>query len=162
MKTILLFCLLATSVNVFSQSILSDKMDAATNMRTITTGSNPLHKSSFSKTVEVQSELRVQNDSIASYDLNFTIPDTSANFTASTCSLETENGTVVTGLSVAANKFRFSKEDFYKLISSKITQIKITTADGKEKLIKLKENMQDILSKQAKVMLVTLRANNSN
>ena len=162
MKTILLFCLLAPCTNVFSQSILSDTRDAA-NMRTITSGSNPLHKSSFSKTMQVQSELRIQNDSITSYDLNFTTPDTSAvNFTASTCSLETENGTVVTGSSVGTNKFRFSKEDFYKLVSSKITQIKITTADGKEKLIKLRENMQDILSKQAKAMLLKLKANNSN
>jgi hypothetical protein len=162
MKTILLVYLLAISVNVFSQSILSDKRDVATNMRTITTGTNPLHKSSFSKTVEVQSQLRVQNDSITSYDLNLTAPDTSAeNFTASTCSLETEDGTVVTGSSIAVNKFRFSKEDFYKLISNKITQIKITTNNGKEKIIKVSENMQDILSKQAKAMLLRLRANNS-
>jgi hypothetical protein len=163
MKTILLLGLLATSVNAFSQSILSDTKDATTNMRTITTGTNPLHKSSFSKTVDVQSQLRIQNDSITSYDLNFTVPDTSAaNFTAGTCSLETQNGTAVTGSSVAPNRFRFSKEDFYKLVSSKITQIKITAADGKEEIIKLSENMQDILSKQAKAMLERLRATTSN
>lgn len=163
MKTVLLFGLLATSLNVFGQSILSDRMDVATNMRTITTGSNPLYKNSFSKTVDVQSQLRVQNDSITSYDLNLTIPDTSAaGFTATTCSLETESGMVLAGSSVAARRFRFSKEDFYKLISNKITQIKITAADGKGQVIKLSENMQDVLSKQAKAMLERLRANTSN
>lgn len=163
MKTILLVCSLAISATVSSQSILSDKMDAATNMRTITTGSNPLHKNSFSKTVDVQSQLRVQNDSITSYDLNLTVPDTSAaSFTATTCSLETENGTVLTGSSIAANRFRFSKEDFYKLISNKITQIKITATNGKQEIIKLSENMQDVLSRQAKAMLERLRANTSN
>ena len=158
MKTILLFCLLAPCTNVFSQSILSDTRDAA-NMRTITSGSNPLHKSSFSKTMDVQSQLNIQNDSITSYDLNFTGSETPALNSVSTCSLQTENGTVLTG-ALVANKFRFSKEDFYTLITSKITQIKITATNGREQTIQISEDLQDILSKQAEALLERMRANN--
>ena len=163
MKIILLVCSLAMSANVFSQKILSDTRDATTSMRTITTGTNPLYKNSFSKTVDVQSQLNVQNDSITSYDLDLISEEATGNAPAVTaCSLEAENGTVITGTSAETGnpksfRFRFSKEDFYKMIALKIKQIKITTAEGREELIKINENVQSTIANQAKVMLVRLR-----
>lgn len=175
MKTILLLCSFTISANLFCQSILSDKKNASSNTRKITTGTNPIYKANIAKTVQVQSQLNIQTDSIMSYELNFTAPDlltiNNTNSFSNTCLLTAENGTIFNGvLDSEASEFslinsqqfytcKFSKDDFYKIIALKITDIKIITAAGKEELFSVDEKLQDIISKQAKAMLTRFKTN---
>lgn len=164
MKIILFFCSLTIGANIYAQSILSDVKDVASNTRTLITGTNPLHKS-FTKTIQVQSQLSIQDESITSYDLNFTAPDMPAtdntDSSANTCQLKDENGNIISGmlnnvLSPAGEQSytcKFSKDDFYKIVALKITDVRIITANGKSGLFPVDKNLQDIIAKQAKVLL---------
>ena len=163
MKTILLFCLLTIGANIYGQSILSDVQDIAFNTRTLLTGTNPLHKS-FTKTIQVQSQLTIQDESVTSYDLNFTAPDMPAtdvtNSSANACLLKDENGTIISGILNKTSSAdqplytcKFSKDDFYKIVALKITDVQIITANGKSRLFSIDKNLQDMISKQAKALL---------
>ncbi len=164
MKTILLFCSLTIGANIYSQSILSDVKDVASNKRTLLTGTNPLHKS-FSKTVQVQSQLNLEDNSITSYQLIFTAPEMpeadNKNSSSNTCVLKDENGTVISGILSSASSVtdqssyacKFSKDDFYKIIALKITDVGIISASGKSELFSVDKNLQDIIAKQARALL---------
>jgi hypothetical protein len=163
MKTILLICSFIICANIYSQSILSDTKDVASNTRMLATGTNPLHKS-FAKTVQVQSQVTIQDESITSYDLNFTAPDVqttdNTNSSSNTCLLKDESGNIISGIlnmSSSADQSsytcKFSKDDFYKIVALKITDVQIITANGKGNLFSVDKNLQYIIAKQAKALL---------
>src|SRR5438067_616890 len=94
----LLFCPFITR----GQSILDDKKDPFTNVRTITTGINPLYKVAFTPILQVQSQIEVQNDSIITYRLNFVTPGltmviNNKDSVVNACYLKDENGSIYTG-----------------------------------------------------------------
>ena len=174
MKTILLFCSFILCANIFSQSLVSDKKSVASK-KTISTGTNPLYKN-FTKTVQVQSQLSIQDDSIADYDLFFTATDLSAtdnaNSSSNACLLKDENGTMFSGAltespgyssgnSAQSYTCKFSKIDFLKIVALKISEIKITAA-GKETVLPIDKKSRSVISNQAKTMLNRFRANNTD
>lgn len=169
MKILLLFCSLTIHVSIYSQSLLSDKKDVATNTRTLTSGTNPLHKARLTSTLQVQSQLDIQNDSIVSYKLNFFAPglpkltDTDESLT-NACLLKDENGTVYNGVftnestnSQKTYTCTFSKDDFFKVITLKVSEINITTGDGKAGLLKVDKKLQDNIAQQGAKLLNKLK-----
>ena len=174
MKTVLLFCSFIICANIYSQSLVSNTK-ALGNTKTISSGTNPLYKN-FTKTVQVQSQLSIQNDSITDYDLNFTTTDLSAtdnaNASSNACLLQEENGTMLSGALSESSGFsatnsaqsytcKFSKDNFLKIVELKISEIKITT-EGKEILLPVDKKSHSVISSQAKIMLNRFRANKTD
>jgi hypothetical protein len=140
--------------------------DVSTNTRKIISGTNPLHKS-FAKTVQVQSQLNIEDSSITSYELNFMAPDLqetdAENASPNTCLLEDENGPVVSGELNSSREAsstnqqsyacKFSRDNFYKIVALKITDIRIIMADGKAGSFSIDKNLRDTIAKQAKAIL---------
>ena len=164
MKTLLLLCLCVVTTNLFSQTIASDKTNASTGIRSITTGTNPLYKG-VTNTIQVKSEVDVQDDSVIAYKLNFIIPVLPVQISdndlpPNTCLLiDADQGTYHGTLSTSPQTYTcaFPQDDFSKLSTVKIINIKIITANGKGGSIPVNISMQSAISNQAKAINAALQ-----
>lgn len=166
MRTILLFVFSFLLVNAYCQSA----QRLTSNVATLTSGTNPLHKPSFASNVQVQSEVDFENNSVTDYKLNFSAPpliDENTNDVSNVCVLQSGNS-LITGIlenvkpldadtaKLQQYTCNFSK-DFYKIVAlRRITLVKIFTTN-KTGTVTIDKAMQQEIIDQAKYLLQSVK-----
>lgn len=168
MRTMLLLVFSFVLANAYCQS--SQRLTS--NVSTLSSGSNPLHKPSFASDVQVQSEVGFENNAVTDYKINFLAPpliDENTSDVSNVCVLQA-GSSIFTGvlenvkpLETDSAKLQqytcnFSK-DFYNIVKlRKVTLIKIFTTN-KTGTATIDKAMQLEIINQAKSLLQSVKDN---
>ncbi|MEP6845178.1 MAG: hypothetical protein ABI861_04215 [Panacibacter sp.] len=153
-----------------SQKIFLDKNDPFTKTRTISTDLNSLYRVASTNILQVQSQIEIKNDTIITYRLNFITPALPVNIEVkdslpNECMLNDDEGNIyngrlhnettafLLGKNYQSYACSFSKDDFYKIVSINITDVKIISSSGKGGLFHIDKKAQDKISIQGKILL---------